>query len=254
MLSTLSAVLSLSSCPTDVPSVELANDVQEINEIQVTYLASLGAEIEAISFDGEAPSNAWEYFQSLSNSSEDQRLSCLFRLVAQDMYVRLTIMDVNFAAASNPNAQHQIPVASRMMAAVDRRNQHWLQAEVTNGEWFSISEAGEEADHAAFLIVQHADQNVPFQQAVLERLSILVEQGETSVSNFAYLSDRVAVNTGQAQLYGTQGWCTGMGTWEPREFEGSLDDLDQRRVDVGLEPLETYIDQVSLHCTNDQRY
>lgn len=92
--------------------------------------------------------------------------------------------------------------------------------------WITLSRYGEEAAQAAWLIVQHADLDVAFQRDVLARMENLLATGEVKRDNYAYLWDRVAVNEGRKQRFGTQGRCTGPGRWEPREIE------DPARVDA----------------------
>jgi hypothetical protein len=111
--------------------------------------------------------------------------------------------------------------------------------------WFNRSRFGERADFNAWLIVQHADGDSAFQADILARLEPLVARGESDPKLFAYLFDRVAVNThppGQRRLqrYGTQGQCTGPGAWAPHPTEDP-DRLDARRAEVGLEPLAEYV-------------
>ena len=105
--------------------------------------------------------------------------------------------------------------------------------------WPKISEAGELADQNAWLIVQHSDYDVAFQKEALSILEKLLEKGDTSKSNFAYLYDRVAVNENRLQKFGTQGGCIGKGKWEPRPVENP-ELLDKLRAEMGLEPMEDY--------------
>ena len=74
----------------------------------------------------------------------------------------------------------------------------------------------------------------------LATLEELVPVGSTSLKNFAYLYDRVAVAEERPQRFGTQGRCVGPGAWEPFPLEdpGSVDGL---RASVGLSPLDEYV-------------
>ena len=62
--------------------------------------------------------------------------------------------------------------------------------------------------------------------------------GEASVTDLAYLEDRVRVNAGQSQLYGTQFTRDqqGLRPWTIDDPEN----LDQRRASVGLGPFAGY--------------
>jgi hypothetical protein len=63
-------------------------------------------------------------------------------------------------------------------------------------------------------------------------------RGEASPAQLAYLEDRLRVNAGQAQLYGTQFRYTG-GKLTPHPIEDPCR-LDERREHVGLEPFADY--------------
>lgn len=99
--------------------------------------------------------------------------------------------------------------------------------------WITLSRHGEQAAQAAWLIAQHADRDVAFQRDVLARLERLLPSGEVKRDNYAYLWDRVAVNEGRKQRFGTQGRCTGPGRWEPRELEDPAR-VDQLREEFGI--------------------
>jgi len=105
--------------------------------------------------------------------------------------------------------------------------------------WFRIGEFGPDADLHAWLLVQHADDDLAFQKEVLQKLEALYPQGEADPSNYAYLFDRVASNENRPQRYGTQGQRVGQGKWEPDTLEDPAR-VDEWRASVGLEPLEEY--------------
>lgn len=74
---------------------------------------------------------------------------------------------------------------------------------------------------------------------------------ETDLSNYALLHDRVAVADHIPQFYGTQGRCTGPGTWEPDATVGTIAELDKRRAEVGLRPMAEYIAGFKKICHQD---
>jgi hypothetical protein len=75
-------------------------------------------------------------------------------------------------------------------------------------------------------------------RAFLDALRVAVGQGEASPAHLAYLEDRVRVNAGQPQLYGTQFSVTG-GEIGPCPIEDPQR-LDERRAEAGLEPFADY--------------
>ena len=123
--------------------------------------------------------------------------------------------------------------------AIDAANTNDLKELLKIYGWFKISEFGKSSDQNAWLLVQHADQDVAFQKEVLQKLEALHPEAETSPKNYAYLFDRVASNEKRPQRYGTQGRCVGPGKWEPHTIENP-DRVEELRKAVGLDPLEAY--------------
>ena len=142
-----------------------------------------------------------------------------------------------------------LAAAMTLMASVDQRNLAALKALLLTVRWPVISRYGRRADQTAFLIVQHADDDVGFQRQVLVLLESLVTTKETSAENYALLFDRVALSEQKAQRYGSQGECDGA-AWKPREIE-DMARLDSRRAAVGLGKLSTYVAQATtLLCAS----
>lgn len=111
-------------------------------------------------------------------------------------------------------------------------------------DWFRISAFGAEADADAWLLVQHADQDVDFQKRILLVLEKLYPVGETKPAHYAYLFDRVAASWQNPskrtpQRFGTQGQCVGPGKWEPIPIEAA-EKVDTRRAAMGMEPMAVY--------------
>lgn len=104
---------------------------------------------------------------------------------------------------------------------------------------------GEKGSNDFWLMVQHCDMDVPFQQKVLAAMYVQVQKHNADPKNFAYLTDRVAVNTGHKQIYGTQlMYNTDSCQAIPRPLADSLKVNEQRKA-IGLEPIETYLNMMS---------
>lgn len=71
--------------------------------------------------------------------------------------------------------------------------------------WFYKSVYGDKAAGAAFLIVQHGEPE--FQRRFVPVLELLVAKGEVEGTRYALMYDRLAVNEGRPQRYGTQMMC-----------------------------------------------
>ncbi len=120
---------------------------------------------------------------------------------------------------------------------IDFNNTEEMKSIVAQIGWPTISKVGKEASFDAWLLVQHADHDVVFQRRCLDLMSV-VSPSEISIKNLAYLEDRVRVNEGRPQLYGTQFFGEGE-KYGPRPIEDE-ENVDQRRATVGLETLAEY--------------
>lgn len=105
--------------------------------------------------------------------------------------------------------------------------------------WIDTKRFGGGVSAHAWILVQHADDHPEFQAEILEKMKPYVDRGETSKSNYAFLWDRVAVNTGQLQRYGTQPtWeCDDDGKMSLRPLEDP-DGVNARRAQMGLGSVE----------------
>lgn len=117
---------------------------------------------------------------------------------------------------------------------LDERNTSRMKEIVEQIGWPTISKVGKEASDNAWLLVQHADQDVEFQQYCLDLMK-REPSAEVDMGNIAYLEDRVRVNTGRPQVYGTQFRWEGS---KPIQNIEDIENVDQRRAEVGLDTLE----------------
>jgi len=138
-------------------------------------------------------------------------------------------------------------LAARIIALEDADTAE-LKEFLKRYRWFTVSEFGAETDTHAWVIVQHSDRDPAFQREVLAILGTLYASGETSVSNYANLYDRVEMNAGKPQRYGTQGNCAGPGQWVPYEIADPAG-LDERRKSLGLSTMAEY-----LQRSKDKKY
>jgi len=120
-------------------------------------------------------------------------------------------------------------------AAVDDANRARLKQIVAAYGWPNVAMVGRDGASAAWLLAQHADRDKPFQHEVLALMEPLVQQGQASGKNFAYLVDR----THYPQRFGTQGSCVSRAEWQPFEIE-DIARVDERRSALALPPLAEY--------------
>ncbi len=115
--------------------------------------------------------------------------------------------------------------------------------------------AGEKGSSDFWIITQHSDHNPEFQLEVLEQMKIQVDKGNADSRNYGLLVDRVKLNTGEAQIYGTQVHynmeiCQAF----PRKLADSIN-VNERRKKIGLEPLEVYLNNMTkMHFEMNREY
>lgn len=128
----------------------------------------------------------------------------------------------------------------------DRPRAERLREIVERHGWPTYAMVGEDGATAAWAIAQHADHDVALQKQMLDLMSAAVDQGEADPSQLAFLTDRVAINNGRPQVYGSQMGCVaGEAVPGPIEDEANVDD---RRAAMGLEPLADYLAQFDEVC------
>jgi hypothetical protein len=100
---------------------------------------------------------------------------------------------------------------------------------------------GRRAMRGVFLIIQHADGDPDWQSEQLPAIERAVRNGDLDGQQFAYLYDRIQVNAGEPQRYGTQFIRVDA---ENRTLElatvAAPAYLDERRREIGLMPIEMY--------------
>lgn len=124
---------------------------------------------------------------------------------------------------------------------VDLANQKRLKAIIQEVGFPTRNAVGKDAMQGAFYIIQHADKDKEWQKSQLKNIEIAVKNGNLDGQRYAYLYDRIRVNDGGAQLYGTQfekiDRANKIVQLSPIEAEANL---DTRRRKIGMMPIEMY--------------
>jgi len=178
--------------------------------------------------------------------SQDPLVHELLLRFARDQDVRTPFSQLKWTQGLSPTGMNAwMLVAGSRMTAIDCDNTAWLNSQLARIGWFTIPKYGEEADKAAWHLVQHADRDPAFQRQMLDKLQAL-PPGETNGKRLGLLWDRVARAEGHLQRYGTQGTCKD-GQWTPFESEDP-ENLDQRRAAIGMEPIAEHMKITSANA------
>lgn len=128
--------------------------------------------------------------------------------------------------------------------AINSQNIKRLQEIVDQHGLPTFSMVGREGAIAAWIIAQHADSNVPFQERMLALMEKAVTQNEARMEDVAYLTDRIRVNKGLPQVFGTQFWINPKTqTYEPRPIE-DMAVVAGLRSAYGLSTFEEYVEKM----------
>jgi len=110
-----------------------------------------------------------------------------------------------------------------------------------------FDKVGKEGSSHFWLLVQHCDKYPDFQRKVLAAMKKQVKKKNANPNNYAYLYDRVQVNAGQKQLFGTQVTYEVATTGRAIPKIGLMDsaNIDKLRKEYQLEPLKDYLNTMT---------
>lgn len=103
----------------------------------------------------------------------------------------------------------------------------------------NFDKVGIESSNNFWMCVQHSDKDLNFQQEVLKLMQKELKNKKADSKNYAYLTDRVNINLGKPQVYGTQVEYKDR-TAVARKLEDP-NNVNERRKAVGLDPIEDYL-------------
>lgn len=166
---------------------------------------------------------------------DSARIDTLLRLGREDQ-------DGRDALARSVVTQDTGVIFSSMRA--DSARTGWLRTAVTQYGWPARTTAGDSAQQAAWLILQHSP-DTAWQAAMLPDLERLASRGELPPADVALLTDRILVHRGQPQRYGSQ-FDMEDGRLVPAPVQ-DLQGLDARRASVGLPPMAEYVRLLAAH-------
>jgi hypothetical protein len=132
----------------------------------------------------------------------------------------------------------------QLIAQADAENQIAAKAIFEEYGYPSFKLVGKEKSHEFWTIVLNSDADVDFQLAVLKVMDRLIHKGDADANDYAYLSDRVRINLGMKQIYGTQlQYNETNQSYEPYELN-MPEEVDKRRAELQMGTLADYIQTV----------
>jgi hypothetical protein len=151
----------------------------------------------------------------------------LVAMRAEDLRVRDELV------AADELGGHYVP----RMEAVHIKNAARLRQLIAKHGWPTEEIAGKDGAEAAWFIAQHAIGEPQFQRTALKLLQAVVDQGKVPAWHAGYLEDRIAMQEGRPQRFGTQ--------WMEDPRDGLIrpwklaqpENVNRLRASVGLDPL-----------------
>ncbi len=113
--------------------------------------------------------------------------------------------------------------------------------------FLGYSEVGEQSSHNFLQMVQRMDSDSIFQQEVLVVMKKQIEKINANPIEFAYLTDRVNLNQGKPQVYGTQLKINAKGTSYEPKMVIDPESINKRRAEIGLGTIEEAILIMNRH-------
>ena len=161
----------------------------------------------------------------------DLRIELIER-AARDQRIRNELIEKGIAEPD--------PALLAQMKKLDADNTARIEAIIRKYGWPRLKLIGQDGTEAFFLLAQHADP--AFRKKVLPLVQQAYKSHDLTGQNYALFIDRVLVESGKPQIYGTS--AKPFSEWNGKEpvlapIEDQIN-VDKRRADVGLMPLSEY--------------
>jgi hypothetical protein len=186
-----------------------------------------------------------QYFQEEKVSIPDLQRQLVVMFI-DDQNDRLNRMD-NLIKKYNVQESELIAL-DNYKVHVDVLNQRLLKEIISKYGFPTKSMVGSDGMDAIFHIIQHAGNVADWQAAQLPLLENAVKLGDMEMQNYVYLYDRIKFHANLPQRWGTQ--CSAVKKKENLVVLHPVEDsenLDKRRREAGLEPIEFYKKLMLLH-------
>lgn len=186
-----------------------------------------------------------------AQAASDPDLAMLFRLAFEAELPR-----VSASHSNSPITGGLSPLARKLYDSLravdaltaDTTNREWLREAVARRGWFTIDRDGADADRAAWLIVQHADEDLAFKRRMIALIEPLALAGQSRKAAFPSMYDRWAAAAHEPQRFGLQGACKAKGVWEPLPI-ADPEHIDAERLKFGIrQGFADYKAQMSARC------
>lgn len=173
---------------------------------------------------------------NLSQMSRDSLIRELAVIEEADQYDRQQMEDVQTRFGGDSKEMKQLLSS---MKRADSLNFIKVSAILETFGWPGAEAIGSSANTTLFMVIQHS--GIVQQEQYLPLMRKAVQDGKASASQLALLEDRVALLLHRKQRYGSQvAWDMKSNTYKLLPLE-EPQHVDERRKEVGLQPLKDYL-------------
>lgn len=128
------------------------------------------------------------------------------------------------------------------LTTIDSLNRIKLDSLINIYGWLGYKEVGKSGENASFLIAQHSDRDLNFQKKCLLEMKKQLVEGNIYPPNYALLYDRVKINNGEAQLFGSQVEINSTSNRFESKKTLSPELVNAYRLYFGLDTIESYLE------------
>ncbi len=162
----------------------------------------------------------------------------IIKMYINDQYVRSKLMT---EVLEKYSLKKEEIIEDLSLLYTDEKNRERLKQIIAQYGFPTCNLVGKDAMQGIFLIIQHSDMDIEWQKSQLANIEKAVKMGDLDGQSYAYLYDRIKINTGEKQLYGTQfekvDPKNNIAELAPTE---DLENLDHRRRVMGMMPVEMF--------------
>jgi hypothetical protein len=124
-------------------------------------------------------------------------------------------------------------------AAIDKENQQLVVSAIEKCGFPLVEKHGYTSVEAVFLVIQHAGKGL--REKYFPQIKKSADQGDLQLSKVALMEDRMLIDRGEKQKYGSQVQKkNGSEIWSLYPIEDPQN-VNKRRAQVGLGPIEEYL-------------
>lgn len=150
---------------------------------------------------------------------------------------------INNAARADQEMLKKYREGKKWNETLIRENTNLIKEIVKNTGWPTINLVGKKASFNAWLIVQHAGHDIPFQKKCLRLMKVSYRKDKKNIEgrNIAFLTDRILVEKKKPQLFGTQFHSKKLKLFPIKNPA----QVNARRAKFGMETLEEFLAEIN---------